>query len=66
MSITFIVLKIVFMIMYLPVDAGMYKVRNLLMYSNQAKQHNQFFFIHIPTTPVEVCDYKMYPITSMQ
>lgn len=49
MSITFIVLKIVFMIMYLPVDAGMYKVRNLLMYSNQAKQHNQFFlFIFRP------------------
>lgn len=44
MSITFIVLKIVFMIMYLPVDAGMYKVRNLLMYSNQAKQHNKFIY----------------------
>lgn len=30
--------------MYLPVDAGMYKVRNLLMYSNQAKQHNKFIY----------------------
>lgn len=41
--ITFIVLKIVFMIIYLPVDAGMYKIQNLLMYSNQAKHHNKLF-----------------------
>lgn len=31
------------MIIYLPVDAGMYKIQNLLMYSNQAKHHNKLF-----------------------
>lgn len=55
--ITLIVLKIVFMIMYLPVDAGMYKIQNLLSKATQQ------VYSFIPTTPVEVCSYKMYNIT---